>query len=319
MAAVLQPGLDICDLRRLSASDFAPLLREETDYWRDTLDWDFQRSADLVRKFIDVQALNGAALIAASGVVGYAYSVLEEHKGIVGDLYVRHAFRTPENEFRLLSHVLEDLIATPFVRRVESQLILFGTRDRVMPRPKQLQTFDRDFLEFDLDRLDQFPAAPLPGISLEPWAQHYQDAAAHLIASAYSGHVDALINDQYRSVAGARRFLFNIVQYPGCGSFLPAASLAAFEKPTGWMAGLCLTSSVSPEVGHITQICLARDARGRKLGYEMMRQSLHLLRLNGCKRVSLTVTSANRSAIRLYQQLGFHSLRRFPAFVWEGF
>ena len=211
------------------------------------------------------------------------------------------------------------LVATPFVRRVESQLILFGTRDRVMPRPQQLQTFDRDFLELDLEDLDQFPAAPLPGISIEPWAQHHQDAAAHLIASAYSGHVDALINDQYRSVAGARRFLFNIVQYPGCGSFLPAASLAAFERQTGWMAGLCLTSSVSPEVGHITQICLARDARGRKLGYEMMRQSLHLLRLNGCKRVSLTVTSANRAAMRLYQALGFRSIRRFPAFVWEGF
>ncbi len=319
MAAALQSGLDICELRRLNASDFAPLLDEETEFWRDTLDWDFQRSADLVRKFVDVQALNGVALMAGPTVAGYAYSVLEEHKGIVGDLYVRHAFRTPESEFRLLSHVLEDLVATPFIRRVESQLILFGTRDRVMPRPHQLQTFDRDFLEIDLDTLDLLPPATLPGISIEPWAPHFQDAAAHLIASAYSGHVDALINDQYRSVAGARRFLFNIVQYPGCGSFLYKASLAAFERETGWMAGLCLTSSVSPEVGHITQICLGRDARGRKLGYEMMRQSLHLLRLNGCKRVSLTVTSANRLAMKLYQRLGFQSLRRFPAFVWEGF
>jgi ribosomal protein S18 acetylase RimI-like enzyme len=319
MAAVLQPGLDICDLRRLNAADFEPLLQEEIEYWRDVLDWDFVRSADLVRKFIDVRGLSGVALISGAGVVGYAYSVLEEHKGIVGDLYVRHAYRTTENEFRLLSQVLEELVATPFVRRVESQLILFGTRDRVMPRPQQLQTFDRDFLEIDLEDLDRFPAAALPGISIEPWAQHYQDAAAHLIASAYSGHVDSLINDQYRSVAGARRFLYNIVQYPGCGSFLQEASLAAFERQTGWMAGLCLTSSVSPEVGHITQICLARDARSRKLGYEMMRQCLYLLRLNGCKRVSLTVTSANRAAMRLYQRLGFRSLRRFPAFVWEGF
>ncbi len=319
MAAALQSGLELCDLRRLTAADLSPLLDEESEYWRETIDWDFERSAELVRRFIDMHALSGAALISASGVAGYSYSVIEEHKGIVGDLYVRHGFRSPENEFRLLSRVVEELIATPLVRRVESQLILMGNRDRRLPRASQLQSFDRDFLEIDLDAVDQLPPAPLPGISIEPWAQHYQDAAAHLIASAYSGHVDALINDQYRSVAGARRFLFNILQFPGCGTFLQPASLAAFERETGWLIGLCLTSSVGPQVGHITQICLARDARGRKLGYEMMRQSLHLLRLNGCRRVSLTVTSANRHAIQLYQRLGFRSLRRFPAFVWEGF
>jgi len=69
-----------------------------------------------------------------------------------------------------------------------------------------------------------------------------------LIAGAYAGHVDALINDQYRSVEGARRFLFNIVQYPGCGNFLPEASLAAFEKRAADV-GICLASVVGPEVG----------------------------------------------------------------------
>ena len=319
MAAVLQPGLEICDLRRLNAADLAFVLQEESEYWRETIDWDFERSAELVSRFVNLRALSGAALISNSGVVGYSYSVIEEHKGIVGDLYVRHAFRSPENEFRLLSRVLEELIATPLVRRVESQLILLGTRERRLPRASQLQSFDRDFLEMELDEIDRLPAAPLPGISIESWASHYQDAAAHLIASAYTGHVDALINDQYRSVAGARRFLYNIVQFPGCGIFLPSASLAAFERETGWLVGLCLAGSVGAHVGHITQICLARDARGRKLGYEMMRQCLHLLRLNGCRRVSLTVTSANRHAIQLYGRLGFRSLRRFPAFVWEGF
>ncbi len=319
MAAALQPGLDLCDLRRLHSADLSDLLREETQYWQETLDWDFSPSADLVRRFTDIRALNGAALVSASGVVGYAYSVTEEHKGIIGDLYVCHAFRTQENEFRLLSQVLEELISSPGVHRVESQLILLGRRERHLPRAAQLQTFERDFLEIDLDDIDLLPAVSVPGISIEPWAQHHQDAAAHLIASAYAGHIDALINDQYRSLAGARRFLYNIVQFPGCGSFLQAPSLIAFERDTGWMCGLCLTSSVGPRVGHVTQICLSRDIRGRKLGYEMLRQSLHLLRLNGFKRVSLTVTSANRRAIELYRQVGFRSLTRFPALVWDGF
>ena len=45
-----------------------------------------------------------------------------------------------------------------------------------------------------------------------------------LIAAAYKGHVDATINDQYGSVTGARRFIHNIVQYPGCGRFFPAVA-----------------------------------------------------------------------------------------------
>src|SRR5271170_6717865 len=115
MAAALQPGLDMCDLRRITAADLDPLLREETEFWRTTLDWDFERSADLVRKFVDLRSLSGAALVNSSGVVGYAYSVIEEHKGLIGDLYVRQEYRTPDNEYRLLSHVLEEVVATAFI------------------------------------------------------------------------------------------------------------------------------------------------------------------------------------------------------------
>jgi hypothetical protein len=71
-------------------------------------------------------------------------------------------------------------------------------------------------------------------ISIDRWSDQHQDATAHLIAAAYQGHVDSSINDQYRTViAGARRFLHNIVQYPGCGAFFRPASFAAFEPSRG--------------------------------------------------------------------------------------
>jgi ribosomal protein S18 acetylase RimI-like enzyme len=319
MAALLHPGMDICDLRRLAAHDLAALLEEEIRFWREQLDWDFGPSADLVRRFTDVRALNGFALVNGSGVVGYSYSVIEENKGIIGDFFIRKEYRTPENQYRLLERMIEQLMQAPHVRRVESQLTLFQSRPAEMPFAPYLRTFDREFLSLDLAGLDALPPAAHPGISIEPWEPHYQDAAAHLIASAYAGHVDALINDQYRSVAGARRFLFNIVQFPGCGTFLQQASLAAFEKDTRWMAGMCLTSTVAPETGHVTQICLSRDARNKKLGYEMMRQSLLLMRVRGLLRASLTVTSQNDGALALYRGMGFRHIRRFPAFVWEGY
>ena len=82
---------------------------------------------------------------------------------------------------------------------------------------------------------------------------------------------------------------------------------------------MCLTSIVSPGIGHITQLCSAADARGGGLGYEMLRYSLQGLRRVGCQSVTLTVTAANIEAVRLYERFGFQVLKRFSAHVWEGF
>ena len=66
----------------------------------DDLEWDFDKSADLVRRFVDMNALNGSALIEDDQVAGYMYCVLEEDKGLIGDLYVRARLRTAEHENR---------------------------------------------------------------------------------------------------------------------------------------------------------------------------------------------------------------------------
>ena len=89
--------LDLLDLRKLSSGHINTLLEEETGEWKEGLDWDFSKSADLVRRFVDLRALSGAALMAAGEAVGYSYCVVEEHKGLIGDLYVRRAWRTVES------------------------------------------------------------------------------------------------------------------------------------------------------------------------------------------------------------------------------
>ena len=97
MAARLHPSPpspELIDLRRLSARDLEPLLEEETAAWREELDWDFEKSADLVRRFVDLRALNGSAIVEDNAVAGYMYYVLEENKGLIGDLYVRREYRT---------------------------------------------------------------------------------------------------------------------------------------------------------------------------------------------------------------------------------
>ena len=321
MAALSEPVRqpDIVDLRELRADALEPLLAEEIRGWEETLDWDFHKSADLVRRFVDLRALNGCALVDQGEVIGYCYYVLEEHKGLIGDLYVRRALRTPETEMRLLEAVLDEMMRAPHVDRIESQLMMIQSPwPRALPGARFLQAYLRNFMVADLARAQLAQGHVRYRIYIEKWAENYQEPAAQLIASAYLGHVDSHINDQYRSVAGARKFLFNIVQYPGCGTFHRPASFAAFD-PDGRLCGMCLTSLVAPEVGHITQICVGNWVRGAGVGYELLRQALLTLRDSGCRKVSLTVTNSNKEAIKLYQRTGFRTERQFTAYVWEGF
>jgi ribosomal protein S18 acetylase RimI-like enzyme len=51
----------------------------------------------------------------------------------------------------------------------------------------------------------------------------------------------------------------------------------------------------------------------------LLRQSLTTLRDMGCKAASLTVTTSNTEAVSLYERVGFRTVRRFSAYVWEGF
>src|ERR1051325_99796 len=84
----------IVDLRHIETRRIEPLLQEETAAWAASLEWDFEKSADLVRRFVDLHALNGCALVEGGAVAGYAYYVLEDAKGLIGDLYVRERSRT---------------------------------------------------------------------------------------------------------------------------------------------------------------------------------------------------------------------------------
>jgi ribosomal protein S18 acetylase RimI-like enzyme len=311
----------LLDLRDLQPEHLAPLLEEEIEAWRSGLDWDFCASADLVKRFVQVRALNGFALLEGSGrgatVAGYCYYVAEDGKGLIGDFYVRPSSRTWQNENRLLEGVLESMWRTPGMRRVEAQMLMLSSHlNRPVPFPRWHRMFPRGFLEAPVTAGSLPPREPA-GSTVSHWNQNLSEETARLIATSYRGHVDSQINDQYRSPAGAQRFLANIVQFPGCGLFYAPASFAARDRSSGILCGVSLASMVAPDVGHITQLCVAPSHQGRGVGYELLRRSLDALASHGCRSASLTVTVDNRPAVRLYESVGFRSRRDFAAFVWE--
>ena len=77
----------------------------------------------------------------------------------------------------------------------------------------------------------------LSQIELTRWSTDFYQAAAELIHACYLGHIDARINDQYRSLHGSLRFLHNIVRFPGCGVFDADASWVLRDRRTGALVG----------------------------------------------------------------------------------
>jgi len=311
--------VEILDLRHLSAHDLEPLLQEEIELWSKDLLWDYNASAELIRRFLDSRSLPGYAAMEHGRVAGYSFYVYEEHKGLIGDLFAVRAYRGQVEE-RLLEHVIETLRGSPGVQRLEAQLMMQSSdRLEAIFRREKFRVHGRKFLHLDLRAAANFPERPTPDYELLTWDDRYFEEVAALIARAYRDHVDGAINDQYRSLNGALRFLRNIIHYPGCGIFHPRGAILALHRPTGRIQGLILTSTVNPGVGHITQVCTAPEPqfRGTGLGYELIRRAIAGFRDQGYRGVSLTVTAANTHAVKLYDRLGFTVLRDFKAYVWD--
>jgi len=314
--------MEILDLRHFSAADLRPLLEEEIGIWERLLSWDYAGSAEMILRYMDAKILPGYAAIERGRLFGYSFFVYEQSKGVIGDLFVsqsENAFNHREVEERLLSHVIETLQQSPGIHRVEAQLLAFQTGD--VARPFLAQGFSRHprvFMNFEMAHNPQTTPSLPPELEIRPWAEEMYQSAAALITAAYRGHVDAEINDQYRTLSGSLRFLNNIVRFPGCGTFDPYASSLVVQRRSRALIGLILCSQVRADVGHITQVCVLPEYRSAGLGVALLAATTRSLRERHYRAISLTVTQANDRAIALYKRIGYESLRVFDAFVWEG-
>src|ERR1700744_1328046 len=139
------------------------------------------------------------------------------------------------------------------------------------------------------------------GLELRPWREDDLSASARLISTSYQDHPDSLINDQYHSVHGSLRFLHNIVRYAGCGTFSSVASHVVVDRSSKELVALVLGSRVSPQSGHITQLCVHPEYRRLGLARLLLSLAAAQFMRQGVSEISLTVTEANSDAIELYK------------------
>lgn len=323
-------SLEILDLRHFAAPVLRPVLDAEGELWSKRLHWDYRASARLLMQYLDNHLLPGYAALESGQVTGYAFCVYEETKAVIGDVFAMPG-QNPESaniqepepareiEETLLRHLFETLLSSPQVDRIESQLLLHpsGTHAGIFLR-SGFEIFRRHFMVQPLADRWSRPRIDLPQeLELRPWRDEDLSAAARLIATSYSGHPDSLINDQYRSVQGSMRFLHNIVRYSGCGVFSAQVSHVVVERSSHELAALVLGSRVSPQSGHITQLCVHPAYRRHGLARVLLSvAAAHFIR-QGVAEISLTVTEANANAIELYKNEGYDCIHKFDAAVWE--
>lgn len=315
--------MEILDLRHFAAPSLRPLLEAEGELWKQRLHWDYRASARLLMQYLDSRMLPGYAALEADHPIGYVFSVYEETKAVIGEVFALagssdEAGSPLHVEETLLRHLLELLLNSPQIERIESQLLLHpsGSHSAIFEN-SGFEVYRRLFMVLALNgQLEPAQAELSGGLELRPWNDQDLTAAARLICEAYRSHPDSLINDQYRTLHGSTRFLNNIVRYSGCGVFSAAVSHVIVDRNRE-IVGLLLGSRVSPQSGHITQICVHPAFRRRGLARLLLSVASSCFLRQGASEVSLTVTEANLQAIQLYQEEGYLCRHRFDAAVWQ--
>ncbi|MGH9607693.1 MAG: GNAT family N-acetyltransferase [Terracidiphilus sp.] len=318
-------SIEILDLRHFGAPVLRPVLDAESELWRQRLHWDYRSSARLLMQYLDSHSLPGYAALEADRVVGYAFCVYEETKAIVGDVFALNGRYDGSSgpalgiEETLLRHLFETLLNSPQVERVESQLLLHPTGAHAgVLREAGFRVFRRLFMVQPLAGRTTAPEVHVPpDLELRPWREDDLSAAARLISEAYRDHPDSLINDQYHSVHGSLRFLHNIVRYSGCGVFTAPVSQVIVDRRSHETIALILGSRVSPQSGHITQVCVHPLYRRRGLARMLLAIAAYGFFRQGAEEISLTVTEANTTAIDLYKDEGYVTAHIFDAAVWQ--
>jgi ribosomal protein S18 acetylase RimI-like enzyme len=317
-------SFEILDLRHFAAPVLRPVLDAEGEVWKQRLHWDYRVSANLLMQYLDSHMLPGYAAMEAGKVIGYVFCVYEETKAVIGDVFALHGPHAEGKSARqvedtLLLHIIELLVNSPQVDRVESQLLLHPSGSHAgIFLDAGFQVHHRLFMVRQLAGSYPAPRVSLPDtLELRSWREEDLNPAGRLIAAAYQGHPDSVVNDQYRSAHGSMRFLNNIVRFSGCGAFSAQVSHVVVDRVSREMVALVLGSRVSPESGHITQLCVHPEFRRRGLARMLLTlASSSFLRL-GVREISLTVTEANTEAIDLYRAEGYDCAHRFDAMVWQ--
>ena len=313
--------MQILPLSHVSPQKLEGVFEQEIRYWQDELFWDYRPAVDLIRKFLSSRTLPGFALRRQKGsIAGYSYYVIHQPVGYIGNLYVRRECASAEAYQTLLGQIVQSLKSWGKVQRIESQVFAFNFDLVPLFRQHEFKALDRYFLALPLDTVNpgDTPSRQLQERSrfrILSWERRFMIPAAEVIYDSYLDSPDYQLCRDYQSRQGCLRFLRNLVDNPGCGTFSARKSYVVLDQER--VCGVLVASQISPDTGMIPQISVRRDCQGRGLGSLLLQIHSQQAKKQGLKRVTLSVSATNQRAYQLYLQLGFQRAKNFHAFIWN--
>jgi ribosomal protein S18 acetylase RimI-like enzyme len=304
-------------LREVSPRELRGLLDEECRHWDAELAWDFSDVRQAVANGIERGTLHGRAVIEGGRGVAYSYYMIDSGRVIVGSIFAAREHRGRGLEEHLVDAVLQDARGERGGGRVECQT-LFCTSPGADARfgKTGFTGRPRHYMRRDLrEALPPAGSSPLPaGLALRTLRREELPAAAEIVYRSHAGTVDAALNLTYATPASCRTFVDTLVVRSGCGRFDMDASRLA-ESPRGPVAVL-IASRLAAANGHVCQVSVVPEWQGHGLGAVLLGVALRSFREQGLASATLSVTVSNENAHRLYERLGFRTVREFGAHAW---
>jgi len=304
-------------LRETSPRELRALLDEECRHWDAELAWDFSEVRQAVASGTERGTLPGRAVTEGGRAVAYAYYMVDAGRVIVGSVFAAREHRGRGLEEAPVDAVLQAARGERASGRVECQT-LFCTSQGADARFQKagFAGRPRHYMRRDLrEPLPPSASPPLPaGVVLRTLRRDELQAAAEIVYRSHAGTVDAALNLTYATPASCRAFVDTLVVRSGCGRFDMDASRLA-EGPRG-PVGVLIASRLAAANGHVCQVSVVPEWQGHGLGAVLLGIALRSFRDQGLATATLSVTVSNDHAHRLYERLGFRTVREFAAHAW---
>ncbi len=304
------------DWRDADPGQITPLYAAERGRWLDALAWDPQTSWAVVEDARSAGVLPGLLARDRSGnVVGWAFYLLRGEVLHVGALVADTAavirslldavWQSPE------ASLAKGLSCFVFPTSSALQTALVRSRFSVRRYPYLRRALTDDRWPGPPSQDD----APAPGAGSEPrirtWRTNDGPATIRLLAVAYAGHAASRCFAPHGRLDEWAHYVGQLLQGPGCGSLLPAASFAVEDPVTDRLVGVILTTSVADSTAHVAQVAVDATARRRGLGQALVARAGRAARDAGHDRLTLMVAEENTGARRVYDRLGFEPCASF--------
>jgi ribosomal protein S18 acetylase RimI-like enzyme len=172
-----------------------------------------------------------------------------------------------------------------------------------------LTYFKRYRMEIDLRQTHFAPdMVPLP-YSLTAWASSLVEAHAEAKFSSFCYEIDANVFPCLGNREGCYRLMREIARRDG---FLPSATWlleSSGENGTSEVCGTIQGVRDNRGFGAIQNLGITPGHRGLGLGTTLLFRTLRGFQEVGLQQAYLEVTAQNVGAVRLYERLGFHTVR----------